>query len=430
MRTSWKCPSIMLLVLFIAALHGSPLCADPVVVDFQNFEGMDILAIGASPGVTPIPEPARLFDQLLPSHGLIFTSGSPYASVIYYERYGCIPGGKGIQGSTPDGLWSFSSLHPIVINFFKPGDTSVPAVTDFVSIQGDYCGNGEEITVQAYDINGSLLTSCPGPDNGTVLAVSSPTKATHEVWLLGHLSMTDEGVVWDNLTFNTPVPVNTPPVGVLTPAPLTIEIGSPFTIKATAADPDGDMLTYQLVKGSEVLASGTIDAPDDGSPIAVADLVVGTNDPRFELGSHMIDLVLDDPVNEPVTTTATVTVQDSTSPEISPASSESILWPPNHELRPITITANASDNGGGVALTATVQSNEPQEDGGDGSTDQDWTTPIIDDQASTIDLSLRAERSDSGSGRVYTITITATDLSGNASVATVEVRVPHDRRNK
>jgi hypothetical protein len=45
-------------------------------------------------------------------------------------------------------------------------------------------------------------------------------------------------------------------------------------------------------------------------------------------------------------------------------------------------------------------------------------------------VELRAERSGSGQGRVYTVTITASDLSGNQSTATVDVRVPHDRRKK
>lgn len=224
--------------------------------------------------------------------------------------------------------------------------------------------------------------------------------------------------------------LNTPPVGVLNPASLTVEIGSAFTIQATAADFDGDVLAYQWVKDSEVLGSGNIDAPDDGSPISVPDLVIAANDSRFGLGVHSVDFVLADSANEPVATPATVTVEDSTSPTLSPVSSESILWPPNHELRLVTIQANASDAGGAVTLTARVESNEPQEDGGDGSTDQDWTTPVIDDLAGIVDVNLRAERSGSGEGRVYTITITATDQSNNISVATVEVRVPHDRRNK
>jgi hypothetical protein len=282
-------------------------------------------------------------------------------------------------------------------------------------------------------INGEVIGTASGP-----ISVPSWVPVSH-VWNSGAnttatIELRDLETAWVGNDFMVDdislILVNTPPVGVLNPASQTVEIDSTFTIKATAEDPDGDVLTYQLLKGSEIVASGIVDTPDDGSPIVVADLTIAANDPRFGMGSHTVDLVLKDPVNGPVLTTATVTVADSTEPTLAPVSSESILWPPNHELRPITITANASDNGGDVTLTATVQSNEPQEDGGDGSTDQDWTMPVIDNQAGTIELSLRAERSGSEEGRVYTITITATDPSGNASVATVEVRVPHDRRKK
>jgi hypothetical protein len=40
---------------------------------------------------------------------------------------------------------------------------------------------------------------------------------------------------------------------------------------------------------------------------------------------------------------------------------------------------------------------------------------------------LRAERSGRGTGRVYTIVITATDEAGNSSSKQVHVTVPHNR---
>jgi hypothetical protein len=40
---------------------------------------------------------------------------------------------------------------------------------------------------------------------------------------------------------------------------------------------------------------------------------------------------------------------------------------------------------------------------------------------------LRAERSGTGSGRVYTITYTATDASGNSTTASATVTVPHNQ---
>jgi len=51
----------------------------------------------------------------------------------------------------------------------------------------------------------------------------------------------------------------------------------------------------------------------------------------------------------------------------------------------------------------------------------------IDQVKGIITLQLRAERSAIGSGRIYTITITATDPSEDKGRAKVKVRVPHDQ---
>ena len=40
---------------------------------------------------------------------------------------------------------------------------------------------------------------------------------------------------------------------------------------------------------------------------------------------------------------------------------------------------------------------------------------------------LLAERAGNGSGRIYTITITSTDASGNSAESTVTVTVPHNQ---
>jgi hypothetical protein len=43
-------------------------------------------------------------------------------------------------------------------------------------------------------------------------------------------------------------------------------------------------------------------------------------------------------------------------------------------------------------------------------------------------IRLRAERSGNGTGRIYTLTITAMDAAGNTTTATTTVSVPHDNR--
>jgi hypothetical protein len=122
---------------------------------------------------------------------------------------------------------------------------------------------------------------------------------------------------------------------------------------------------------------------------------------------------------------------DDIPPTFSPVPDKTILWPPNHKMIRVSIAANASDDSGGpVTLAATVSSNEPQNGLGDGDKAPDWTTPVIDQTNGIITLQLRAERSGKGNGRVYTVTITATDESGNTSQADVDIIVPHDQKKK
>ena len=137
--------------------------------------------------------------------------------------------------------------------------------------------------------------------------------------------------------------------------------------------------------------------------------------------------MISDGVNPAVTETVTVMMQDTTVADRGarhPASPCCGLR--TMTLIPVTIWANGEDNGGGsVALTASVQCSEA-----DGQAEPDWIVPAIDNAAGTVALSLRAERTGSGDGRVYTVTITATDGAGNQSSATVDIRVPHDKRKK
>jgi len=106
---------------------------------------------------------------------------------------------------------------------------------------------------------------------------------------------------------------------------------------------------------------------------------------------------------------------------VSVGASPSVLWPPNHKLQPITLGISASDNcGAQPTVSCSAVSNEPSNGTGDGNTNADivWQSG---------QLLLRAERKGNATDRVYTITCTARDASGNASTASTTVTVPARR---
>lgn len=121
-----------------------------------------------------------------------------------------------------------------------------------------------------------------------------------------------------------------------------------------------------------------------------------------------------------------VRVRDTIAPIlINVAATPNALWPPDHKMVPVTVRAFAIDAGdASPAITITgVTSNQPVNGGGDGNTSPDWeiTGPLT--------VNLRSERSGT-QDRVYTITIQATDDSGNTSVATLNVLVTQSRRRR
>jgi hypothetical protein len=125
-------------------------------------------------------------------------------------------------------------------------------------------------------------------------------------------------------------------------------------------------------------------------------------------------------------TTATcsfdITVNDTEPPVVSAATVDTpTLWPPNHQMVPITVNYTATDNCS-VNCVLTVTSNEPINGLGDGDTAPDWQ--VID----AHHVLLRSERSGKGSGRIYTIAVTCTDSAGNQVVRTVTVTVPHSQK--
>ncbi len=170
----------------------------------------------------------------------------------------------------------------------------------------------------------------------------------------------------------------------------------------------------------------------DGDDISLSVNKLG---PYF-LGEHEVTLTVTDEHGASNTCQATVNVKDATPPEISVSVSPDILRPPNHKMVLITPTISVSDNcdSDPTVVVTSIEMNE-----GDG---EDTYHPIydltlgaghttddiqMDDDGNIWNIFLRAERSGKGTGRIYVITYTATDASGNSAIATATVNVPHDK---
>lgn len=118
---------------------------------------------------------------------------------------------------------------------------------------------------------------------------------------------------------------------------------------------------------------------------------------------------------------------DNEPPSISLNQHVTSVWPPNHSMRLAVSDIQATDNADQSPLVEiSVQSNEPSNGKGDGITAEDFE--VLQSENGIYEVYVRAERSGRGSGRVYTINITATDAAGNSSSETLTVSVSKSKR--
>jgi hypothetical protein len=122
--------------------------------------------------------------------------------------------------------------------------------------------------------------------------------------------------------------------------------------------------------------------------------------------------------NNGFTTTAStqLIVRDETAPVFQVATTDKpVIWPPNNQLVAITISALVTDNCDSAPTwrVVSVTNNET------GAADSAIIAPNR--------VLVRAAREGSGSGRIYTVTLEATDASGNVSHKSVTVLVSHDQ---
>lgn len=124
----------------------------------------------------------------------------------------------------------------------------------------------------------------------------------------------------------------------------------------------------------------------------------------------------------------TVTVKaDDVLPVITLVGGKKTLWPPNHRYITINLAdfvTGVSDNCGAVSPVTIRQVTSDEADNAPNSGNTRYDIAISSDAKS---VQLRAERIENGNGRVYSITVGATDQAGNIGLATYGVEVPWEK---
>jgi len=174
-----------------------------------------------------------------------------------------------------------------------------------------------------------------------------------------------------------------------------------------------------------------------GTPVALgtpftddicwATVNVSNNAPAlFPLGTTSVTWTAMDGSSNSSSAGQLVTIQDTTPPTLAVTLSPTVLWPPNHKMVDITATIAATDvcDASPQVKLLSITSNEPDNGRGDGNTTGDIQGAAFgtDDRQ----FQLRAERSGTGTGRIYTVTYEARDASNNATVKQAVVTVPHN----
>jgi predicted extracellular nuclease len=215
-----------------------------------------------------------------------------------------------------------------------------------------------------------------------------------------------------------------------------------FVDSILTLDPDanvivaGDLNDYQFSDPLNVLKAGVLENLVDTLPVSeqysyafegnseVLDHILASN--RLVEAPFSFDIVH---VNSEFTEQASnhepevaLLCVDRTSPNLTVAASPGLLWPANHKYVDVTTTVSYSDDvdANPTLALVSVTSNEPDNAVGDDDGDTINDIVIVDD----THFRLRAERSESGTGRFYTITYKVTDACGNEATQSATVTVP------
>lgn len=259
-----------------------------------------------------------------------------------------------------------------------------------------------DVTAEATSAAGAAVSYTVTATENGVIACTPPSGSTFALGTTTVVCTATNAGGSSSGSFNVTVEDTTGPV-LIAPAPITAE--------ATGAG--GAVVTY---------AASATDAVDG----AVAVTCVPASGSTFPLGVTLGQCVASDSRGNESAASFSVTVLDTTAPQIlSAAASPSTLWPPNHQMVPVTVTVAASDlvDPAPIARIISISSNQPVNGTGDGDTAPDWAI------TGALTASLRSERA-GNADRIYTITIEVTDAAGNSAVHALTVRVAQTSKRR
>src|SRR5437899_1554849 len=141
--SKWLVTALVPLLLFAWHCHG---VAAQVTVGFETLSGVDFSLL------EPVPDSAKLSNQLAATFGVVFRSegSKPYVAVVNHGGYTNSPfGTRAIVAVDENDLLSYQT--PIIVEFVRPSDPSIAATTDFVSIRGILVPrDGDMIIIEAF----------------------------------------------------------------------------------------------------------------------------------------------------------------------------------------------------------------------------------------------------------------------------------------
>ncbi|MBI4972689.1 MAG: hypothetical protein HZC16_02590 [Candidatus Omnitrophica bacterium] len=141
-------------------------------------------------------------------------------------------------------------------------------------------------------------------------------------------------------------------------------------------------------------------------------------------GAHAFSVkARDEAGNEDPTPAEARFAVDTTSPVITFSVNPSVLWPANGQMINVTVSGNIRDSGSGPASASYNVNDEYGQVGTAGA------ITASGDGSFSFTISLKAERDGKDiDGRIYTVTINASDKAGNFNISGMNVTVPHDMR--